>query len=330
MNSISPVPVPGVAPSEAAKVLVGADGWMFLQNDANLSVEQYVGEVGLSEVEAARWQTYFTTLMALRAEFGFAAVQLFAPSKESVYEPFYPHRHRKAAVRSIDTLLALVPPELPCLYPVDLLRHVEGRPHSYDKGDHHWNGVGGALASVAALRMLGCDLPDALTLGHREVATFGDLDAKIMTEPVGTRLYAPRNPDVIVTFDSKCENHGRILIYFNPKAPDRSLLILGDSFANYIQPMLAGCFRRVVRVHGHALDRRIFEIERPDYLISEMAERFIIRAPASPNEFDLRNTMRKKFSRLAPPDRATLRADYDQALKGPEKLWAAFLLPALP
>jgi len=325
----APSPTPDAVHPDAYKVLIGSEGWLFLQNDANDSVGQYVGDVALSEQAVEGWHAFFRSVAAARAEFGFAFVQLFAPGKESVYDAFYPHRDRRSAQRPIDAVLALVPVDIPACYPADLLRPVPGRPHSYDKGDHHWNAVGGAIAGVAALRMVGCELPDPLSLGHREVATFGDLDSKISPRPLGTRLYALRSRDVRVTFDSMCQNHGNVMISMNETAPDRSLLILGDSFGNYIQPALANCFRRIIRVHGHALDRRILEFARPDYVLSEMAERFVLRAPPDPDAFDVTTLMRQKFRRLPADEMVKIRDAYRAAMDGPERIWAELLSPAL-
>lgn len=312
-------------------VLRGADDWLFLHNDGNKSVEQYVGDVGLSAADLARWDEYFRSLISLRASLGFKAVQLFAPAKESVYEDFYPHRARRAAVRPIDALLERVPPELPVLYPVDLLRPMEGRPHTYDKGDSHWNAVGGAVAAVAALQMVGCDLPDPLSLGHWEAERFGDLDSKVEASPLGKRIFPPKHRRTVVkTFDSQCENHGMVMVYANAGAPERSLLLLGDSFANSIQLLLAPCFSRIVRVHRHSLDPGILEMERPDYVLCVMAERFIIRPPPSPEVYDMRGLMRRKFSEMPAEELERVRAEYAAALNGPERRWAEFLAPALP
>lgn len=326
--SIEPSIDPSAFP-DADKVLRGTDNWLFLQNDANDSVGQYTGKVTLSPSAAEDWLEFFRTILAARAEFGFSFVQLFAPAKESVYEEFYPLRGNRAAIRPIDSVLALVPPEIPFCYPVQELRPRPGRPHAYDKGDHHWNGVGGAIGAITALRMVGCELPDPATLGYREVATFGDLDSKISATPLGTRLYAPRNKDVTLAFDSMIENHGRVVVYINPKAPKRSLMILGDSFSNYIQPMLATCFQRIVRVHGHGLDRQIIGIERPDYLIFQMAERFVVRAPPTITTVSLIQIMRRKLTRMREEDRQKVHAAIAAGLAGPESAWARFLSTAL-
>ncbi len=66
------------------KAQFGEGGWLFLDNDANKSVGQYLGQVQLSARSAATWRVYFERVLALQNEVGFKFVQLFEPSTEIV------------------------------------------------------------------------------------------------------------------------------------------------------------------------------------------------------------------------------------------------------
>ena len=324
------LPDPATAPEPPAKVMEGEDGWLYLDHDGNDSVGQYTGRVTLSAAAEHSWRVHFERMVALRAELGFAFVQLFAPSKESVYEAWYPHRARRAAIRPIEAVLALVPEGLPVLYPCAELAPRPGRLDTYDKGDTHWNHLGAAIAAELAVQAVGRSMPAALSFGYKTRPRYGDLDSKIPGRPAGDVLeLARRNTDVTVEFDSELNNRGRVVVMHNPKAPEGSIVIFGDSFANRLRLPLNYAFRRMVFVHANTVDAEFLRMERPDVVIAEMTERFVILPPQDPESFRLVDLLRLKMEREPEAETARLRALYEARLAGPEARMATLFLQAL-
>ena len=317
-------------PEPPAKVMEGEDGWLYLDHDGNQSVAQYTGRLSLTDIAKEAWRVHFERVRKLRAELGFRFVQLFAPSKESVYEDWYPHRAHRAAIRPIEEVLALAPPDVTVLFPCKELAPQPGRLDTYDKGDTHWNHLGAAIAADLAVRAMERSMPSPLDFEYRSRPRYGDLDSKIPGRPPGEVLeLAKRNRDVVVDFDSGIENRGRTVIMHNPMVPDGRVVIFGDSFANRLRLPLLHAFRRMVFVHANSLDAQLLRVEKPDFVIAEMTERFVVQPPSDPEEFRLVELLRLKLKSSSEEERERLRRDYQQKLTGPERHIAELFLRSL-
>jgi hypothetical protein len=58
-------------------------------------------------------------------------------------------------------------------------------------------------------------------------------------------------------------------------------VVFRDSFANALIPFLSESFDRVLYVWQPDVHARVVEIEQPDVVIHEIAERFLSRSPRS-------------------------------------------------
>jgi hypothetical protein len=309
--------------------LEGLDDWLYLDGDSNHSVGQYTGEVSLPTRSQEAWHVHFQEISKLREELGFDFVQLFAPSKESVYEDFYPHRSRRAAIRPIDSVLALVPPDIAALYPRAELAPQSGRFDTYDKGDTHWNAFGAAVAAEIALRRLGLDRLTPLNLEYTLKTRHGDLDSKIVGRPAGEmRELSRTNNDAIVEFDSMVHNRGRVVVTHNPRAPGGKLVIFGDSFGAHFRRALLHVFRRLVFVHANSVDAEFLRVERPDYVITEMTERFVTLPPSAPSTFRIINLLRTKLDGVPDSEKEEFKRVYQGKLDSPERHIASLFLQA--
>lgn len=299
--------------SDAAprKVLEGEEGWLYLDNDKNDSVGQYIGRAKLSPTAKAAWSGMLSDITAMSAETGFRHVQLLAPSKEAVYEAWYPHRAVRAAERPTETLLAAVPPGANLVYPVAELQAAQ-RMRVYDKGDTHWNDFGAFIAARAALASVGhADALDEAGYEFRDAASSGDLDSKLEPKRRELRITAhPRGPQPRLIFDSELKNRGRTLVYDNPAAPHGSLVLFGDSFGWNLAIFFGQLFRRFVFIHSTSPDRSVIQHEQPDVVVTECTERFVIEGPARLGRFAIGDVARLKFRKAPAEERAKLHALY--------------------
>lgn len=317
--------------SSGPSALIGEDGWLFLENDKNDSVGQYTGKVSLGAGALAQWLAMLEDVEALGTQRGFQHVHLIAPSKEAVYDQWYPHRERRSDKRPVDELLRSVPANAPIVYPVPELRAADRMP-VFDKGDTHWNGYGSFIAAHSVLQRLG--RPDVLSFDDYEFPVrrkSGDLDSKLVPKKTEQRIYAePRSPAAQVNFDSEIANRGRVIVRENPSAPLGRLLMFGDSFGWTLLPFFAAVFRRFVFVHSTTPDRLILEQERPDVLLTECTERFVIEGPRKLGSFKVADVARYKFQRVLPAEQERMRGLYEaKAATGTEPFYSHLFLEAV-
>jgi hypothetical protein len=301
---------------------------LFLENDKNDSVGQYTGQVPLGVGALAQWLAMLSDLKALGTQCGFQHVHLIAPSKEAVYDQWYPHRERRSDKRPVDELLRSVPADAPIIYPSTELRAADRMP-VFDKGDTHWNGYGSFIAAHSVLRKLG--RPDALSFDDYEFPMrlkSGDLDSKLVPQKTEQRIYAePRSSVAQVVFDSEIANRGRTIVRENPLAPLGRLLMFGDSFGWGLAPFFTAAFQRFVFVHSTTPDRIILEQERPDAVLTECTERFVIEGPRKLGSFKVTDVARHKFKRAPAAEQERLRSLYEaKAASGTEPFYSSLFL----
>ena len=260
-------------------VLQGKDGWLFLDNDTNKSVEQFCGRCLMSNEVLDEWREY---LRCARELSGF--ILFVPPSKESVFPQFYPYT--KGSYRPIDQLKELVNEgdfAKGFFYPCDILAEDSS---NYSKTETHYTYKGAKLCfEKIAEKYFDVDI-EKIKLKSFQFESrdnIGDLGSKL--SPIRTSKFIflrnSKRQDYLV-YSNGIENTGRVEYYKNNTncLSDKKLIIFGDSFSYCITPYFYNYFREILvcRTVG-TVHMDIVEKFRPDYIISEMTERFIIRAP---------------------------------------------------
>lgn len=264
------------------KVLAGTEGWLFLDNDTNKSVEQYTGKLLLSSDEQQKWQSYFAGLHSLAEKMAVPYAMLMAPAKEAVYWRYYPYP--KAITTAIDQLLAVVPADCAFIYPVTELQQLEQR--SFRVTDTHWSAPGARLASIILARHLGIEKDAIENLfaqdSFRTRESAGDLGNKIFpparfVEAV-LRKYNYRK---FIIYDNQLPNFGRVIGINNPDAMvAKHCLVFGSSSSYSMLDYLSRVFSQLTLVHSAGnVDVVLTEKIKPDYLVTQTNARFVVRAP---------------------------------------------------
>ena len=263
------------------QVIHGEQGWLFLDNDSNRSVEQYTGKLTLGLNEKRLWRQYFQDLLRLQSEQQVAVKLLVAPSKEMVYPQYYPHK--RARKTAIDQLLALVPDSFPLCFPVSELQRYEQR--SFRVCDTHWTLHGARLASM----LVSTDFAPMQVLesffAHDEYA------AQLSAGDLGKKVYPParHSEDVlrsfsyrqILVFDNQLPNFGRVMIMHYPHALlKQRALLFGSSSAYTMFNYLSRIFETLIFVHcAGNIDPALVAQVAPDIVIAQTNARFIVKPP---------------------------------------------------
>jgi alginate O-acetyltransferase complex protein AlgJ len=178
------------------------------------------------------------------------------------------------------------------------------------KTDTHWTPFGAFIAYQQLSRALGVEEFDLSDLVCREyVATF-DLGEKLDPQVQETGFYfeVPNSGtlvfanDLSTYFDGQHVYHnqrGRQYIYRNERlAGGKRLVLFGDSFCATpsFLPMLSRAFYEVHYFWSTSVDFCYVEEVKPDFVVTEIAERFVKVIPD--DQLDLREFARQRYASL--------------------------------
>jgi hypothetical protein len=270
------------------KVLIGRDGWLFLQNDANDVIDQYTGHVRLSRRDLRRWWRLLARRMDTAAALDAAWLHVIVPEKIATYPELLPDGVAAAARRPVDEILDLAADlGAPVLYPLEELRAAKtaGGPAVFCATDIHFTQYGAFIVyqtTCRELRASGVDV-DALpaeAIRWREYRTTGDLGSKLEPAPTSVNVRAVvREPRARLVFDNQVLNHGRAMIFERDDGAGPRAVVFGQSSSNYLLTFLKESFSRVAFLHTDTMPREILARERPDVILTIPGERFIVRVP---------------------------------------------------
>jgi CBS domain-containing protein len=269
------------------KVMEGKDGWLFLAHDTNAVLEQHSGERRFSDFELEQWQLVLEQRFAWTQMLGCSYFMLVPPNPQSIYPEKLPESVPAAEERPVIQLmrrLADTDSFARILYPLEELRARKSDP-IYPKTDTHWSALGAFVAysrlvdeieKVADVRRVTRD-----ELRFDESLEVGDLGGKLrpQVKHVHLRPRLRRESSARLLLDNCVGGNGTLLLMECEDAPPTRCVVFGDSYSYMLLHYLSEGFRRTVFVHSPTVDFELLRRERPDVVISVMAERFLIRIP---------------------------------------------------
>ena len=283
-KSISNAPVIiNLHPDESSKVLEGKDGYLFLTNDTNQTIDQIAGKKILSEQSKADWAEFFTKLKAATAKIGTAFI--VAPCKEVIFEQYLPDGIVVSDERNWKQIESLIEAskfnkKFTFTYPLEELRDLGD---SYPKGDTHWTYESAFTVLKTTLsKSLGHKVIDDFFKqymnGYRDTYSHSDLVSKFGAICVEKRQIPKMNAyaSMEVLTDNVNQNTGKTVRYSFPDAPVKmKCLVVHDSFGEWFTPFLSRLFSEVTFKWDSDINSE--ELSSYDYLIIERAERFLIK-----------------------------------------------------
>ena len=265
------------------KILEGEDKWLFLDNDTNKSVEQFIGKTKLSWKEKKNWTDYANTFSTLPLSLAGKSAFLIAPSKEFVVEAHYPFKKSKHT--PLDQLTKLVDDSFSLVTPINALKQFEER--TFRVCDTHWSCHGARVATMEVAKKLGLECAPIEDIFKKDVYV-----ERVMAGDLGSKIYPIQrhaedflttfNFNRVVVYDNNLPNFGRAFILDNPNALNKqTLLVFGSSSVYSMFNYLARVFKTVVFFHTAGnIDKELVEKIAPDYLLAQSNARFVIKAPS--------------------------------------------------
>jgi hypothetical protein len=271
------------------RVVVGRDGWLFLQEDRNDALGQHTGQVKFSLQDKRSLATLLRERRAVVESYGCIWITAVVPDKEAVYAEFLPPEVTPVPRRPVHDYLEIAGAEgAAAIYLLDDLQAAKAQGDLYMRTDTHWNHRGafvayGAVCREIAARGLDLEVVDPESISWIEQPVQGDLGSKLYPEVAEGKDVLPRLAGPVraaLVYDNRVRNHGMVLIHEQPERDDLpTCLVFGESFAPPLVNFLKESFGRLVFVHTSMLVADLIERLRPDVVLSVPTERFLISVP---------------------------------------------------
>lgn len=305
--------------SENETVLVGRDGWLFLVGGRNGVLQQYQTG-GLSLDSLAYWQRLHEERLQRCEALGSLYFNLVVPEKIAIYENYLDGIQIDIeASPSLQIARTLENSSARDCH-IDLFRVFRDQRDNvqlYLRTDTHWTFAGCYLAYETVCRKIGIS-PWAYLAAKDTRSTevlIGDLGIKLdpqqeemadrwRYERVSRMVYA--NP-LVRYFEAAGAIQGSgtssHTVYRTDKtdADPRTIVVFGDSYTSHVYMedigrligFLSETFREVHFIWANTIDYEYVSRVRPDIVLTEIAERFMIELPLM--EFNLAEYERSQF-----------------------------------
>lgn len=259
------------------KVILGRNGYLFLDNDSNQSVEQFVGLVKIANDNIYAWKKYLDFIHEYMSKQGIKYVFCLAPAKENVLSSYYPYK--KSQETAVEQLLSI---GTNIIYPLELLMDIGDS--SYSKIDTHWTDFAALQVAGYVDNLLNNNNtePDIPKFNFYIKDACGDLGIK--TTPQTSQKVLKADFSGVyekLIYDNKVNNRGWVRVFENHNfTNDEVVVIFGDSYSINMLPYFVEKYRRVIHVFsGASIDFDVIAHENPSKIIIQIASRFIIKPP---------------------------------------------------
>lgn len=250
-------------------VLKGINNWLFLREGTNRSLSYLTGTDPISDRMAAKWRRTIFQRQRLFPK----CLHVICPEKLAVFPS-----QCEGITLDQKRLANQLASQNNVIYPLKELKEIESGFCSYSKTDTHFNDLGAIIVARNALSHFGIEEVD-FSPEWTTIKIAGDLGVK-QNPVVRSDKVILSNPLPVEQSSNGLNNRGRILYFSNAAALKKRILIFGDSFSGInLARMFANFLSEVLFVHSLSADFRVIKQFNPDFLLFELAERFLRDAP---------------------------------------------------
>ena len=290
-----------VSPDNQNIVHAGNEDWLYLVGGSNNVEALFAKESSFTPAKCQAWIDLLVGRRTRLAEQGIRYLHLPAPEKLTVLPEYYKGILPNPQGSPTRALFSRLPNDQDVgVNPLQYFEQVKAKRQLYWKTDTHWSFYGAFAAYQLLCNKLGIEPNQELVnYPRRKANVVMDLGSKmspvkreIITnfrlQEQSRRVYA----NELVEFKEKygLDNTGALhvgshVVFENqsPKAVNKKVLLFGDSFSEYRPSLLTGMLAETVSelhfIWGAELDYGYIEEQKPDIVVSELAERFMTLLP---------------------------------------------------
>lgn len=256
-------------------VLVGDDADLFLYGGAHRVFEHALGTLVPSASSFAAFRANVEGRRRYCEQRGVAYQHIVFPDKQTSLLMQYEGRELVSLGRLYTEKVGPI-----FSFPLAAFR---AKPRAFHLTDTHWNGVGQVRAACAVLRGFGWPEQELQLLAERmesEIVStgrfYGDLGKKLEPKQGEERFRYNAPPSVVIAKnDLDAGNEGFIKLSYNAAAPDRRLLIYGDSFAQIAIEPLSVVFRTILFLRTRFFHPELADQVCPTHIVTSNVERYL-------------------------------------------------------
>lgn len=270
-------------------VIRGKEDWLFYNafSEEEHSFDDYVCNNLYNESELERIAKGYVNLQKELEKYGTKLVVLYVTNKEQIYPEYIPTDIvvENSCSRN-EQLIEYMQnnTQIPLLYTKDSLVEQKDKYQLYYKYDTHWNKLGGFVATQVLNayfhdEYVTLDEVDCITEGEAAVKDLAEMLAmgNIYTNDAEWKVEGYKEDiDVeIVEHIPEIEKYK----FVSSAKDERSVLVLVDSFGQYMMDYLIRDFKQVTFLKNENTQKALlafkncFELEKPDIVVLEILER---------------------------------------------------------
>lgn len=270
--------------------IYGKNDWIYVLSGTNRLTDYHTGKKQISVEDVSQWGKVLTHRKEWHQDCNIKYLHLFIPNKICVYPEFYPRNLNIVGPRPMLQLQQKFPDLF--VYPLEELLQKKKIYRLYDKLDSHWNFWGCYFTYEILCNLFDIPIKKFLDFPTEIVERSGGLGKAYGQKEKILWKKIPFKSKVI--YDNQVINYahqGSVRILKNENVPDGKMIIFGDSFCNMgfpdysslhphrLSSLFGENFHEVHFVWTPWVDYEYVKREKPDFVLTEMAERFMIRVP---------------------------------------------------
>lgn len=256
-------------------VIRGENDFLFY----SATLDNYKGISRFSEDELQTIRDNLEGFFEQMEEAGTECLLYIAPDKEQVYDSLMPESIRRVSEESRGDRTAAYLSEVldqPVLYPKAELRALAQDMPVYFSSDTHWNELGGYFAAARIRANFTDNAADTAVPDYHYYEEAG----KDLAGMLGLSEVIPEKNAVLIDFNDGVDvqktetiDHGTIQRFTSNAAAHKKLLLIGDSFSEYVLRSAIHDVDEILFVTYGQLYRIDLEAEAPDYAVVMLVER---------------------------------------------------------
>lgn len=263
-------------------VIIGHDGWLFLNSGAQKQREHLNGTLLPTAVDVENFRQNITSRFEFCRSHGMDYLHVVFPTKDLVTREMLPTSYAAEQSSLFDRCYrGVFGDHLPeyLVYPLDELIELHSQKSAFFKFDTHLSAIGRLHIVSIILAKLGLPCDPVPYFIERDLKHSGDLGKMLQSSETSDETWLDHIIPTAKTFNNITYlkgNSNNIVIVSNDLAVfDKRLLVFGDSFIAGCLSILSAFFKDIIYIRSPFFQKDAVSLFSPDIIVSANSERYL-------------------------------------------------------